>query len=285
MSVSPPLCICWLVQPIFQLHMIVLLLNNNAFTPLPCVILWAHVLWVPICQTTTLYSVIMRSSPWQHKILQSFILFVIWRLMHLHCHSMRTMLQGKIQEADVGDACTKQSQAQWGGYNKFCGVHQTCCNASHVLQNWSCRSESSISAFGNTASNYHNPSDCWKVCYTGKYYWTTNSVFLVSVWTLFNVVRMYCTLEVVTEPHKLTAAMQCVAAVARPMVQGGAYREGPTHVIPLLMSTLPGIDPNDIKKCFVTFQFISIFVTLVPIVDCSSASEYWKDLTEVLQNS
>jgi proteasome activator subunit 4 len=94
------------------------------------------------------------------------------------------------------------------------------------------------------------------------------------------VERMYCTLEVVTEPHKLTAAMQCVAAVARPMVQGGAYREGPTHVIPLLMSTLPGIDPNDIKKCFVTFQFISKFVTLVPIVDCSSASEYWKDLTE-----
>lgn len=94
------------------------------------------------------------------------------------------------------------------------------------------------------------------------------------------VERMYCTLEALTEPHKLTAAMQCVAAVARPMVQGGAYREGPTHVIPLLMSSLPGIDPNDIKKCFVTFQFISIFVTLVPIVDCSSASEYWKDLTE-----
>lgn len=92
-------------------------------------------------------------------------------------------------------------------------------------------------------------------------------------------------MEVLTEPHKLTAAMQCVAAVARPMVHGGTYREGPTHVIPLLMSTLPGIDPNDIKKCFVTFQFISIFVTLVPIVDCSSASEYWKDLTEVLLNS
>jgi proteasome activator subunit 4 len=92
---------------------------------------------------------------------------------------------------------------------------------------------------------------------------------------------MYCTLEMLTEPHKLTAAMQCVVAVARPMVQGDAYKEGPTHVTPLLMSTLPGIDPNDIKKCFVTFQFISTFATLVPIVDCSSASEYWKDLTEV----
>lgn len=86
-----------------------------------------------------------------------------------------------------------------------------------------------------------------------------------------------------TEPHKLTAAMQCMVAVARPMVQSGAYKEGPTHVIPLLMSTLPGIDPNDIKKCFVTFQFISTFATLVPIVDCSSAPEYWKNLTEVLQ--
>jgi len=94
---------------------------------------------------------------------------------------------------------------------------------------------------------------------------------------------MYSTLETLTEPHKLTAAMQCMVAVARPMVQGGAYREGPTHVIPLLMATLPGIDPNDIKKCFVTFQFISTFATLVPIVDCSSASEYWKNLSEVLQ--
>lgn len=29
------------------------------------------------------------------------------------------------------------------------------------------------------------------------------------------------------------------------------------------------------------FQFISSFVSLVPIVDCSGASEHWKDLTEV----
>ncbi|XP_021936150.1 proteasome activator complex subunit 4B-like isoform X2 [Zootermopsis nevadensis] len=92
--------------------------------------------------------------------------------------------------------------------------------------------------------------------------------------------RMYSSLEVLTEPHKLTAAMQCMVAVARPMVQGGSYKEGSTHVIPLLMSTLPGIDPNDIKKCFVTFQFISTFATLVPIVDCSSASKYWNSLTE-----
>ena len=96
------------------------------------------------------------------------------------------------------------------------------------------------------------------------------------------VERMYATLETLTEPHKLTAAMQCLVAVARPMVQG-SYKEGITHVIPLLMSTLPGIDPNDIKKCFVTFQFISTFTSLVPIVDSSSASKYWNDLTEVCQ--
>lgn len=92
---------------------------------------------------------------------------------------------------------------------------------------------------------------------------------------------MYSTLEMLTEPHKLTAAMQCIIAVARPMVQDNVYKEGPTHVIPLLMSTLPGIDPNDIKKCFVTLQFISTFASLIPIVDCSSASEFWKNLTEV----
>ncbi|XP_049827617.1 proteasome activator complex subunit 4-like [Schistocerca gregaria] len=94
--------------------------------------------------------------------------------------------------------------------------------------------------------------------------------------------RMYANLETVTEPHKLTAAMQCMVAVARPMVQGArlGYKEGPTHVIPLLMSVLPGIDPNDVRKCFVTFQFIATFSTLIPIVDSSQASNYWSDLTE-----
>nr|CAD7196726.1 unnamed protein product [Timema douglasi] len=93
---------------------------------------------------------------------------------------------------------------------------------------------------------------------------------------------MYANLETLTEPHKLTAAMQCVVAVARPMVQGktNGYKEGPTHVIPLLLATLPGIDPNDIRKCFVTLQFISTFATMIPFVDSSTASENWKDLTE-----
>ncbi|KAK6639500.1 hypothetical protein RUM43_007773 [Polyplax serrata] len=94
--------------------------------------------------------------------------------------------------------------------------------------------------------------------------------------------RFYSTLDSLTEPHKLTSVMHCVAMVARPLVQGPkyGYPEGPTHVIPLLLSTLPGIDANDFKKCFVTIQFILVLVTLVPLVDSSKAMDHWSDLTE-----
>lgn len=97
------------------------------------------------------------------------------------------------------------------------------------------------------------------------------------------VFRFYSTLDSLTEPHKLTSVLHCLAMVARPLVQGPyhGYPEGPTHVIPLLMATLPGIDANDFKKSFVTIQFILVLVTLVPLVDSSKASEYWSDLTDV----
>ena len=66
------------------------------------------------------------------------------------------------------------------------------------------------------------------------------------------------------------------------MVSGGInYPEGPKHVLPLLQATLPAIDSNDVRKCVVAFQFISTFVTLVPIVDCSSAVETRTDLTPI----
>lgn len=109
--------------------------------------------------------------------------------------------------------------------------------------------------------------------------------------------------------------------VARSLVSGGQrYPEGPTHMLPLLMRALPGVDPNDFSKCMVssivihfylltalplcfwrvvnklfrliqtflspqiTFQFIATFVTLVPLVDCSSALHERTDLTEVNHN-
>ncbi|XP_012226473.1 proteasome activator complex subunit 4B-like [Linepithema humile] len=91
--------------------------------------------------------------------------------------------------------------------------------------------------------------------------------------------RMYSTFDSLTEPHKLTASMISMAVVARPLVQGSrninedyTYPEGPAHVLPLLFSSLPGIDPNDNGKCFATFRFISVFVTLIPVVDSSRST-------------
>lgn len=65
------------------------------------------------------------------------------------------------------------------------------------------------------------------------------------------------------------------------MVQGSKnnYPEGPTHVLPLLQSLLPGIDPNDIRKCFMTFNLMMHIINVVPLVDSSEASKYYT-LTE-----
>ncbi|KAI5747715.1 hypothetical protein M8J77_017735 [Diaphorina citri] len=92
--------------------------------------------------------------------------------------------------------------------------------------------------------------------------------------------RMYYTLDSITEPHKLTCVMQCMVAVARPLVQSAdVYPEGITHVIPLMIAVLPGIDPNDLHKCFVTIQYLSTFAILIPIVNSSDAAKY-HNLTE-----
>ena len=45
-----------------------------------------------------------------------------------------------------------------------------------------------------------------------------------------------------------------------------------TQVIPLLMATLPAIDPNDVRKSMMAFHLLSTFCTIVPLVDCSQAS-------------
>jgi proteasome activator subunit 4 len=93
--------------------------------------------------------------------------------------------------------------------------------------------------------------------------------------------KMYSALETLTEPHRLSASMQCVVSIARALVRGSKYYpEGPTHVLPLLLNSLDGLDVNDMKKCMVTFQFISTFATLIPIIDCSSAVDSRTDLSE-----
>lgn len=114
--------------------------------------------------------------------------------------------------------------------------------------------------------------------------------------------RVYATLDSLTEPHKMTAALQCLISVSRAMVSGHngktifkaalsalkfhrnqiflGYTAGRTHVIPILYQTLPGIDPNDFRKTSITLEFLTSFALLVPIVDCSKAGLYYDDMTE-----
>uniref|UniRef100_A0A2K6F2P3 Proteasome activator complex subunit 4 n=2 Tax=Propithecus coquereli TaxID=379532 RepID=A0A2K6F2P3_PROCO len=112
---------------------------------------------------------------------------------------------------------------------------------------------------------------------TSFYHPSNNGRWLVSMFIL-----TYPALETLTEPHQLTATLSCVIGVARSLVSGGRwFPEGPTHMLPLLMRALPGVDPNDFSKCMITFQFIATFSTLVPLVDCSSVLQERNDLTEV----
>ncbi|XP_069787517.1 proteasome activator complex subunit 4-like isoform X1 [Narcine bancroftii] len=94
--------------------------------------------------------------------------------------------------------------------------------------------------------------------------------------------KTYPALQTLTEPHQLTAMLTCVIGVARSLVSGGRkFPEGPTHMLPLLMRALPGVDPNDFSKCMITFQFIATFSTLVPLVDCSSVLQDGNNLSQV----
>lgn len=93
--------------------------------------------------------------------------------------------------------------------------------------------------------------------------------------------RVYQTLDSLTEPHKMTASLQCLVSVSRAMVSGhNGYTLGKTHVIPILYATLPGIDSNDFRKTTITLEFLTSFALLVPIIDCSKAGLYWDDMTE-----
>ncbi|XP_038138502.1 proteasome activator complex subunit 4B [Cyprinodon tularosa] len=94
--------------------------------------------------------------------------------------------------------------------------------------------------------------------------------------------KTYAAMETLTEPYTLTATLSCMIGMARSLVSpDNRYPEGHSHVLPLLMGSLPGVDPNDFSKCMITFQFITTFTTLVPLVDCSSTPARQTDLTEI----
>uniref|UniRef100_A0A8C6U6I8 Proteasome activator subunit 4b n=1 Tax=Neogobius melanostomus TaxID=47308 RepID=A0A8C6U6I8_9GOBI len=64
--------------------------------------------------------------------------------------------------------------------------------------------------------------------------------------------KTYAAMETLTEPHTLTATLSCMIGMARSLVStNNSYPEGRAHVVPLLMGSLPGVDPNDFSKCMV----------------------------------
>lgn len=75
--------------------------------------------------------------------------------------------------------------------------------------------------------------------------------YLSSLCLTYN--RTYAAMETLTEPHTLTATLSCMIGMARSLVSpNNHYPEGRVHVLPLLMGSLPGVDPNDFSKCMVS---------------------------------
>lgn len=69
--------------------------------------------------------------------------------------------------------------------------------------------------------------------------------------------RLYVALATLTEPHQLTATLNCVTSVARALVRPDeSYPAGRHHVLPLLQLVLPGIDPNDFRKALVSLYSV-----------------------------
>ena len=65
--------------------------------------------------------------------------------------------------------------------------------------------------------------------------------------------KLYAALETLTEPHRLTATLNCMVGVSRAMLSGSKqYPEGRIHALPILQMCLPGLDHNDMKKCMVS---------------------------------
>jgi hypothetical protein len=57
----------------------------------------------------------------------------------------------------------------------------------------------------------------------------------------FLVERLSSSLEIITEPHKLTASLHSMVGVARCLIAPSSfYPQGRTQVLPLLFATLPG---------------------------------------------
>jgi hypothetical protein len=97
--------------------------------------------------------------------------------------------------------------------------------------------------------------------------------------------RLFSSIDSITEPHRFTSIIACLAGMTRQIVRQTAnFSQGQTYILPLLMRVLPGIDSNDYRKTTVTFQFLNHILKLITCVDCSSAVQTRVDLSDVSAN-
>ena len=91
--------------------------------------------------------------------------------------------------------------------------------------------------------------------------------------------KTYIALGTLTEPHQVKACLTALCSTIGPALKG--YPEVCKHIVPLLFQCLPALDPNDLPKSTIAFQFISTCLTMIPIVDCSTAPQFHSDMTEI----
>lgn len=92
--------------------------------------------------------------------------------------------------------------------------------------------------------------------------------------------RVYGSYETLTEPHRLLASINCMASVVPAMVRPCKYfPQGPSHVVPLLLNSLPGIDSNDMRKCIAVFRFVATLAAHVRMKNYSYLVDERSDLT------
>ncbi|CAF3768327.1 unnamed protein product [Rotaria sp. Silwood1] len=93
---------------------------------------------------------------------------------------------------------------------------------------------------------------------------------------------LFSSIDNMTEPYRYTSLITCLTSLTRQIVrQTSEFSQGQIFVLPLLLSVLPGIDANDLKKTVITFQFLNAILMLITCVDCSSAVNTRNDLSEI----
>ncbi|CAF1048161.1 unnamed protein product [Adineta steineri] len=96
------------------------------------------------------------------------------------------------------------------------------------------------------------------------------------------VQKHFSSIESINEPHRFTSIVKCLTCIVRQIVrQTSSYCQGQMYVLPLLLSVLPGIDLNDLKKMSVTLEFLDTILLVISCIDCSSAINNRNDLTEI----